>query len=169
MSLKPNFLVLDEPTNHLDITTREAVEEALDSFEGTILVVSHDRYFLDKVVNRVVEVKDRGLVSYSGNFSEFWYARQRSEPVAKGSSQGPRRRKPVKTNGAKSEVPDYAALEALERRIQDAEARKLDLERRITDAFIRRDHREGRRAQRQLERARAQIEHLYNRWLTQSS
>ena len=48
---KPNFLILDEPTNHLDIPVREVIEEALAEFKGTILVVSHDRYFLDKIVN----------------------------------------------------------------------------------------------------------------------
>ncbi|MCK4350019.1 MAG: ABC-F family ATP-binding cassette domain-containing protein, partial [Candidatus Krumholzibacteria bacterium] len=75
-----SFLLLDEPTNHLDIPAREAVEEALDAFEGTILVVSHDRYFLDKIVHRVVEVRDRQLVSYPGNFTDFWYARQEAIP-----------------------------------------------------------------------------------------
>ena len=64
---RANFLILDEPTNHLDILAREAVEEALEDFKGTLLIVSHDRYFLDKVVNRVVEVRDKGLVSYDGN------------------------------------------------------------------------------------------------------
>jgi ATP-binding cassette subfamily F protein 3 len=68
MKLKPNFLILDEPTNHLDIPAREAVEDALADYESSILVVSHDRYFLDKVVDRVIELEDRDLVSFEGNF-----------------------------------------------------------------------------------------------------
>ncbi|MGB1749817.1 MAG: ATP-binding cassette domain-containing protein, partial [Dehalococcoidia bacterium] len=72
MKLKPNFLVLDEPTNHMDIPPREAIEEALLDYEGTILVVSHDRYFFDKVIDRVVEVEDRKLRSFDGSFSEYW-------------------------------------------------------------------------------------------------
>ncbi len=80
MKLKPNFLILAEPTNYLDIPAREAVEDALADCEGSILVVSHDRYFLDKVVVRVIEFEDRDLVSFEGNFSEFWQARYRSAP-----------------------------------------------------------------------------------------
>ncbi|MBN2843889.1 MAG: ABC-F family ATP-binding cassette domain-containing protein [Sedimentisphaerales bacterium] len=69
---RPNFLILDEPTNHLDIYTCEAIEEALLEFEGTLLVVSHDRYFLDKIVNHVAEVRDRKLVCYDANFTNYW-------------------------------------------------------------------------------------------------
>lgn len=66
-----NFLILDEPTNHLDIPTREVVEEALMHYTGTILVVSHDRYFLDKVAKRTLVLGEGGLVSYEGNYSYF--------------------------------------------------------------------------------------------------
>ena len=60
--LKTNFLILDEPTNHLDILSSEAVEEALADFQGTLLVVSHDRYFLEKTVNRIIEVRNKKLI-----------------------------------------------------------------------------------------------------------
>ncbi|MEG6585015.1 ABC-F family ATP-binding cassette domain-containing protein [Dendrosporobacter sp. 1207_IL3150] len=66
-----NFLVLDEPTNHLDIPAKEAVEEAIMSFPGTFITVSHDRYFLDKVANCVVELADGKLVEYTGNYSYY--------------------------------------------------------------------------------------------------
>ncbi len=68
-----DFLVLDEPTNHLDIPAREAIEEALTEFKGTLLVVSHDRWFLDRLVDRIVQVEDCGFTSWDGNFSEFWF------------------------------------------------------------------------------------------------
>jgi len=67
-----NFLVLDEPTNHLDIEGREALEEGLADFPGTILVVSHDRWFLEKIADRVVLVEEGKLVPYEGGFSEYW-------------------------------------------------------------------------------------------------
>ncbi len=67
-----NFLVLDEPTNNLDIPSIEAVEAALDEFEGTVLVVSHDRYFLDRTVDRVLALGESGDVhEYPGNYSEY--------------------------------------------------------------------------------------------------
>jgi ATP-binding cassette subfamily F protein 3 len=67
-----NFLVLDEPTNNLDIASIEVLESALDEFEGTLLAVSHDRYFLDRIVNRIVAIEDSGQVKqYPGNFSYY--------------------------------------------------------------------------------------------------
>ena len=161
MAMKPNFLILDEPTNHLDIQAREAVEEALEDFEGTILVVSHDRYFLDKIVNRVVEVRDRRLVSYPGNFTDFWYARRRSIPRAVGRIATRRKHRERR----KSQKTPEKALDRLEQRITEAEQKKLALEQRITEAFERRDHREGRRAAKQLERLQAQIDDLYEKWM----
>jgi ATP-binding cassette subfamily F protein 3 len=66
-----NFLILDEPTNHLDIASREALLEALEDFEGTVLVVSHDRYFLRCLASRVFEI-DRGtMTTYEGNFDYY--------------------------------------------------------------------------------------------------
>jgi len=66
-----NFLLLDEPTNNLDLPSAEVLEGALDEFEGTVLVVSHDRYFLDRVVERIVEMEDGALVEYPGDYSYY--------------------------------------------------------------------------------------------------
>jgi len=66
-----NFLVMDEPTNHLDIAAREAVEEAMDAFPGSILLVSHDRYLIDRIVDRVLVFEIGGLASYPGNYSYY--------------------------------------------------------------------------------------------------
>lgn len=68
---KPNFLILDEPTNHLDIPTREIMEDAIEAFGGTCLVVSHDRYFLDKVAARILEMDNGKLTEYLGNYSYY--------------------------------------------------------------------------------------------------
>jgi ATP-binding cassette subfamily F protein 3 len=72
-----NLLLLDEPTNNLDIASAEVLEEALDRFEGTVLVISHDRYFLDRVVERVVELDEGLLTEYAGGFSDYSLARAR--------------------------------------------------------------------------------------------
>jgi ATP-binding cassette subfamily F protein 3 len=71
MLSKSNFLLLDEPTNHLDINSREALEDALLSYDGTVLVISHDRYFLNKVINKIYELKEDGVKEYLGNYSYF--------------------------------------------------------------------------------------------------
>lgn len=68
---KPNFLILDEPTNHLDIPTREIMEQALAAFGGTSLIVSHDRYFLDRVTTRILEMENGRLTEYLGNYSYY--------------------------------------------------------------------------------------------------
>jgi len=68
---KPNFLVLDEPTNHLDIASREVLENSLTEFGGTILVISHDRYFLNKMVSRIYAFENGGLKEYLGNYSYY--------------------------------------------------------------------------------------------------
>lgn len=68
---RPNLLLLDEPTNNLDIASIEVLEEALDEFVGTVLVVSHDRYFLDKVVDRVLELRDGGVTEFLGGYTDY--------------------------------------------------------------------------------------------------
>jgi ATP-binding cassette subfamily F protein 3 len=77
MLQQPNLLVLDEPTNHLDIDSVEALEAALEEFAGTVCVISHDRYFLDRIVDRIVEVEDGEVCSYEGGWSD-WFERSRS-------------------------------------------------------------------------------------------
>ena len=66
-----NFLILDEPTNHLDIESKEVLEDTLLSFEGTILFISHDRYFINKLATKVVEMDAHGSHIYSGNYSQY--------------------------------------------------------------------------------------------------
>lgn len=80
-----NLIIMDEPTNHLDIDAREALEEALREYDGTLLIVSHDRYFLDAVVNRVLHIDQGRVRSYNGNYSYF---REKATPPP--IQQGPK-------------------------------------------------------------------------------
>ena len=80
-----NFLLLDEPTNHLDMRAKDVLLEAIESFSGTVIFVSHDRYFLDRLATKVLEVKDGGVVVYPGTFAEF--VRDQEEQAADGGSR----------------------------------------------------------------------------------
>jgi ATP-binding cassette subfamily F protein 3 len=87
-----NFLVMDEPTTHLDIIAREALEDALSSYDGTLLLISHDRYFLDKIVGRVYELKDKKLTDYYGNYSYYMEKRRElAEPDGASPEESPLR------------------------------------------------------------------------------
>ena len=77
-----NLLLLDEPTNHLDAETRGVLEEALQEYDGTVLVVPHDRYFLDKVVYKIAELTTQGLLLYEGDYTGFKEYKQQEETVA---------------------------------------------------------------------------------------
>jgi ATP-binding cassette subfamily F protein 3 len=105
---KPNVLVLDEPTNHLDIASREALEGAMAGFEGTMICVSHDRYFLDKVVKRMFVVKPPDLEQFDGNYSQ-WHAKE-EEAAALASARADEKEKrsraveSAKPQAAKSSV-----------------------------------------------------------------
>lgn len=79
MLSKANFLLLDEPTNHLDIMSREALEDAITDYDGTIIVISHDRYFLNKVINKIFELKEDGIKEYLGNYS--YYIEKKKNPL----------------------------------------------------------------------------------------
>ena len=71
MLTEANFLVLDEPTNNLDIPSIEVLEAALDEFDGTVVAVSHDRYFLDRLATRIVAIEDGAVREYHGNYSDY--------------------------------------------------------------------------------------------------
>jgi ATP-binding cassette subfamily F protein 3 len=175
---QPDFLILDEPTNHLDIPACEAIEDVLSSFKGTVLLVSHDRYLLDKIAGRVVELRDGGFAPFEGNFSEFWLSRRaesrrQTARVATRSKQRDRDARQTPSPAQRGLPPagkaQPAAVTALQRRIDEAEAERLRLEQRVSAAFTRGDHREGAAASRRLERHRTRLDDLYEQWVAAES
>jgi ATP-binding cassette subfamily F protein 3 len=92
-----NCLVLDEPTNHLDIASAEVLERALAEYDGTVIVISHDRYFLDRVVDRIVEVVDGGIRLYNGGYSAYLEhkARPAVQPIPQPAMPGLKQRVPA--------------------------------------------------------------------------
>ncbi len=89
MLAKPNFLILDEPTNHLDITSREVLENALCDFDGTLLVVSHDRYFINKLSSRIIHLTHDGAVSIDGNYDNYLAFRENQQATEVKATEKP--------------------------------------------------------------------------------
>ena len=159
MYQETNLLVLDEPTNHMDIYSREAIEEALMGFEGTILVVSHDRFFLDNLVDRVIEINQKKLISHEGNFTEYFKRRYPVLPRLGGSlDRRGAERKP-------SAEPDPTAeLTSLENRIARGEEEKKELERKMTRAFEQNDTVGARKIGIKLDKLIPLLDDLYRQW-----
>jgi ATP-binding cassette subfamily F protein 3 len=161
MVKQPNFLILDEPTNHLDIQTCEAVEEALAEYDGTLLIISHDRYFLDNLVDRVIEVSNKKLNVFEGNFSAFWQRRQMQSKPSVGRVT---KRRKQRENTFKTEQKAQA-LQDLEQRIETAESEKEQLESAIASAFTKGNHQEGRRLTNRLNTLKSKLDDLYQQWV----
>jgi ATP-binding cassette subfamily F protein 3 len=136
-----NFLMMDEPTNHLDMASKEALEEALTQYDGTLLIISHDRYFLDKLVHRVIEVKDRQLFQYEGNYSNYIEKRQaqqeaiemsKAENQPESASKKSKEQKRLEAEARQSVSKDRKRLtkeiEEIEHQIEKLENRKAEIE-----------------------------------------
>jgi ATP-binding cassette, subfamily F, member 3 len=114
-----NLLILDEPTNHLDIDSIETLEEALDDFTGTIFFISHDRYFINKIAERVISLEDYGFKSYQGNYDYYKNQQPKEEPNVireKGKTQ---RIKSVDIDQEEVKANALARIESLEKEIKD--------------------------------------------------
>ena len=175
-ALRANFLVLDEPTNHLDIPTREAVEDALADFDGTVLVVSHDRYFLEKVADRVVFIDGKRFFEYEGGFAEYWRDIG-SEAISGRSKAGAAgltdRGKAIgRSRGATEEGKKTGsrestkAVQELEARIAVMEKQKEALERRISERFDKRDFKGAKDLSNELARHNSRLAELWENWVT---
>ena len=129
----PNVLLLDEPTNDLDIPTLVTLENYLDSFPGCLIVVSHDRYFLDRTVDNIFRVNGTGQVrQYPGNFSAFWETYQREEKESARAETPAPRPQPAKTDAPrKLSYKERRELEQLEAAIAAAESRQTQIDKEL--------------------------------------
>ena len=117
---KNNLLILDEPTNHLDITSKQVLEEALENYEGTILFVSHDRYFINKIANKVFDITEEGYNIYLGNY-DYYLEKREQEKIAKRLKEEKIAEVVVK------EVNDYVLGKEEKRRIRKLERTRDEL------------------------------------------
>ncbi|KAA3614988.1 MAG: ATP-binding cassette domain-containing protein [Calditrichaeota bacterium] len=118
-----NFLIMDEPTNHLDMASKDALEHALRDYDGTLLVISHDRYFLDRLVKRVVEIKESKLYDYPGNYSYYLNKRKQYHPEEI-ENQVPSNKKVEPANVTEIKGSN-SSRKSKEQKREEAEARKL--------------------------------------------
>ena len=167
VSSDANLLILDEPTNHLDVESREALEEALSGFEGTLLLISHDRALLEAVGTRTVAFEDRRLRNYLGGWAEYREVRERARAAEqpakpakpKRADRGPEaRRRRAQERAAKAEE------RKLERQVEEAERALRELEDELADPAIWADPERADEAARRHAEAKARLDELYERW-----
>jgi len=164
-----NFLLLDEPTNHLDVFSREAVEDALEEYSGTILAVSHDRYFLDKIADRVVAVRNPDIEVYDGNFSEFW---EQYKVIRERASEETAARKKAEREARRAKaVERYKKVKFNAERFEylEAEIHRLDEQARRLGEEVAREHSKGNvkreQAKREkLDQTREQLDLIWAEW-----
>ena len=130
-----NFLLLDEPTNHLDTFSRESLEKTLNEYEGTLLVISHDRYFVNKIADRILYMTDKGFVEYLGNY-DYFIERTKDNPVDTPELKV-RNDKP-KVNDYKKEKEERAKIRKKQNDIKKIQAliEKLDEEIAQTESML---------------------------------
>ncbi len=162
-----NVLILDEPTNHLDLESREALEEALQAFSGSLVLVSHDRALLDAVGTRTVALEDRQLHSYLGGWPE--YVRVREERAASDAAAKPsaRPKRPAKLRPPSSATTGSAGepdVRRLERRIEAAEQALRALEDELGDPAAWATPQKSADASARHDRAKRAVEELYSQW-----
>ncbi|GHU71390.1 thiamine ABC transporter substrate-binding protein [Clostridia bacterium] len=131
MLRRDNFLLLDEPTNHLDMDAREVLEQTLADFEGTLLAISHDRYFINRIADRVLELTPDGLVEYLGNYDDYLAKKERRTPADDADTPGITRTELAKRR--KKERAEQERARALKERISRMESDIDDLEKRIAE------------------------------------
>ena len=174
MDEKINLLILDEPTNHLDIQSREWIEEAVEEYEGNLLFVSHDRYFIDRFASRIWMLEDGHITDFRGNYQEYQAARARgvagksASDVQVSAEKVPepkeKKEKPKRPGGTKNLEKEVTAAE---RAVAKAEEQMYDLEQQIQEASA--DYLKLQELYEQREALEEEILKLYGTWETLSA
>lgn len=165
-----NFLLLDEPTNHLDTTSREALEESLKSYEGTMLIISHDRYFINKLADRILELKPEGMTEYLGNYD--YYMEKRLEKS--GQDRGKTQTETKKSSGAidykmkkEMQAQERKRRSMLKKTEQEIEETELEMEKvneQLADPQVTSDYQKLIELSGKLEELKTKQEQLYEQW-----
>ncbi|NLI61008.1 MAG: ABC-F type ribosomal protection protein [Clostridiales bacterium] len=167
-----NFLMLDEPTNHLDTESREELERALSEYPGTILMVSHDRYFLNKIANRIILLESGGITEYLGNYQDYINKRKALEALANENQETShltrtalkeqRRRQRLERENEKKQKE---RLKALEQEIHDLEEKIKLLELKMADPTLYENTDKMLDVQQEYDNNKNRLEGLYLEWM----
>ena len=167
MLRKDNLLLLDEPTNHLDMDSREVLEDALSGFSGTIITVSHDRYFINRVADRVIEMRADGVTEYMGNYDD--YLEKKNRPVEQEAIAGKTKAELEKEK--RREKLNKQALRQLKVRAQEAEKAIsvkeeviAHLEELMADPDLYSDNKKAAEVQKAYQQAQDDLARLYEEW-----
>ena len=170
MLRKDNLLLLDEPTNHLDMDSREVLEDALDDFDGTLLTVSHDRYFINRVANRVVEMRPDGVTEYLGNYDDYVEKKRLEADGALAEAEGGKTRTQLDKEKRRERLKQESAktlklkLKQAEQAIADAEERIAQLEARMADPETYKSPDAAQKLAQEHRDAQEALDALYSDW-----
>ena len=184
MLVRPaNLMLLDEPTNHLDISSQEVLQEAMAQYEGTIIVVSHNRFFANSFVNKVLEIRDGRSTLYEGNIDDYLNRRKREEATAAGMEKSGSRDVSLKNQEkagdkkAKRRARAQARQKlgarigpwkkksaAAEEEIERHEARKTELEQKMADPELYGDQSAWSKTSQEYAKVQRQLERAYRKW-----
>jgi ATP-binding cassette subfamily F protein 3 len=186
MLLKPsNFLILDEPTNHLDMNSKKVLMNALNGYEGTILLISHDREFLDGIVNKIIEVKNKNIKTYFGNCSDYLASKAEEADIAAGKTKSEannetesKTKKTKEQKRAEAESrnklynltkPVKTKIAQIEKDIKVKEEKLKQIEADMGDESFYKDAEKVKKANKEFGEIKEKLTVLYHQWMEQSS
>lgn len=164
-----NLMMLDEPTNHLDLSSRQFLEELLSEFEGTLLFVSHDRYFIDRLATKVWAIEDEVLIPYLGNYTDYRTHKQPAllnvpAPTAKTVPSAKSPQPSPKANGKKVSKEKTRTVEDAERDVEKAEVHVKRVEEALNQAALHADAAQLTQLSAEYEQAKEQVNELFAEW-----
>ena len=163
-----NLLLLDEPTNHLDMDSREVLEQALETFPGTILAISHDRYFINRFATRVAVLEEGGVREYLGNYDDYFEKINRAQEPDGSGPQITRTQMDREKKRSREEQRKLNELKALqekaEKDVMQAEKDAAEMEEQLQDPSIWQDPQKAQELSKAYQAKKAEIEHLYEVW-----
>lgn len=169
MMSRSNFLLMDEPTNHLDIDSKEVLEDALQNYDGTLLVISHDRYFLNKVVDKILELSEDGIMEYLGNYN--YYVEKKNQIIDCEDENDGKTKTQIKIERKKerekreNKKKKKAKILEIEKSIEENEEKMKEIDKLMCAPDIFTDSEKIKELVKEREQTKDYIDKLYDKWI----